>query len=452
MKRAFFVNAAFLALVGSAAAADLPRKMPVKAAPPAPVYDWTGFYVGGYYATGLRQSRAHTNSTNFPGSVDDNKAGWAGGLALGYNYQFAPNWLVGLEGDVGYLASKRSFRDWNDSYEVVGVKTSWLSTVRGRFGYVTGPSLIYATGGAAFTRVEETFGNQSVPPAVHSSTKTGWTVGGGIETKLSRNWTTTTEYLYVDAGTSTFGTRPFALTPDTVTFKHQVHMLKTGFNYKLDGGPFEMFPFFGKPLSSPERWAGLYAGVNLGGGLAVSKLRGGPSVPGEADLNGSGFAGGGQLGYNWIIFSNWVVGVEGDIGYLGVEHSGVEWNEIIDISQKTDWYGTLRGRIGTTTGPALLYLTGGGAFARVRDGLRNVNTGAADVSSRNAAGWTFGGGTEIALDARWSARFEYLYMDLGSTHRSIAGVWDGDFKDRFQVVRAGLSYKFGGPDVITTKY
>ncbi len=448
MKRAFFVSAAFLALVGSAAAADLPRKMPVKAAPAAPAYDWTGFYVGGYYATGLRQSEA--SSLYHQGSVDNNKVGWAGGLALGYNYQFAPNWLVGLEGDVGYLSAKRSFQDWVDPTVTVGVKTSWLSTVRARFGYVAGPSLIYATGGAAFVNVEETFGGAA--PTVHSSTRTGWAAGGGIETKLSRNWSTTSEYLYVDAGSTTFSAVPYAGT-DIVTFKHQVHVLKTGFNYKLDGGPFEMFPFFGKPFASPDRWAGFYAGLNVGGGLSASKFTGGPVTVGEADVNGGGFAGGAHAGYNWIIFTNWVIGVEGDIGYLGLDRSYTEWDTApLVLSQKTDWYGTLRGRVGTTTGPALLYVTGGGAWARVRDGIAWPGV-VSDVTSTTAGGWTFGGGTEIAIDSRWSARFEYLYMDLGkATIYDPTFHYSTEFKNRFQVVRAGLTYQFGGPEVVTARY
>lgn len=447
MKRFFLAGLASLALAGAASAADLPRKMPVKAVPPAPVYDWNGFYIGGYYGTALRQSEAH--SLNFLGSVDNNKAGWGGGLALGYNYQFAPTWLVGLEGDVGYLSTKRSFQDWNDSGVTVGVKTSWLSTVRARFGYIAGPSLIYATGGAAFIKIEETFGGGGFAPTVHSATRTGWAAGGGIETKLSRNWSTTTEYLYVDAGSTSFAAPAYGA--DTATFKHQIHVLKTGFNYKLDGGPFEMFPFFGQPFSSPERWAGFYAGVNVGGGLSMSKVQG-TSVIGEADMNGGGFAGGAHVGYNWIVGTNWVLGVEGDFGYLGVDRSYGEWNDqTFTLSQKTDWYGTLRGRVGTTTGPALLYVTGGGAWAHVRDGLAQPFIGS-DVRSRTAGGWTFGGGTEIAIDSRWSARLEYLYMDLGSTHRSISPYFSSDFKDRFQVVRAGVSYKFGGPDVVTARY
>ena len=104
--------------------------------------------------------------------------------------------------------------------------------------------------------------------------------------------------------------------------------MKTGFNYQFGNGPFEMFPFFGKPLSSPERWTGFYAGVNAGGGISqvqVPTINFGFPQNGEENINGTGFAGGGHLGYNWLVVSNWLVGVEGDIGFLNINHSYGDW-------------------------------------------------------------------------------------------------------------------------------
>ena len=122
-------------------------------------------------------------------------------------------------------------------------------------------------------------------------------------------------------------------------------------------------------------------------------------------------------------------------------------NTII-FSQKTDWYGTARGRFGVTTGPALFYGTAGAAWVRVRDGMANTTLGVSDIQSRTASGWTIGGGTEIALDARWSAKLDFLYIDAGHNQRTVTGNGGfpngGNFADRFEVVRAGLSYKLGG--------
>jgi opacity protein-like surface antigen len=78
------------------------------------------------------------------------------------------------------------------------------------------------------------------------------------------------------------------------------------------------------------------------------------------------------------------------------------------------------------------------------------------LTTRTASGWTIGGGTEVALNSRWSATLESLYIDVG--HRNATNVpppgfgFNADFKDRFMVVRAGLNYKFGAGDVISSSY
>ncbi|NVO15649.1 MAG: porin family protein [Rhodoplanes sp.] len=454
MKRMLLAGAASLALVGAAAAADLPARMPLKAPPPAPVYNWTGFYVGAYYATSIAQSRASSN--RFAGDAEVNDTGISAGVTAGYNWQFAPTWLVGLEGDFGWLGTERSFIDYNDPVRV-GVKTDAFGTVRGRFGYVTGPSLLYVTGGAAFSRVRETFGGSSVLAATETrSTEWGWTAGGGIETKLSRSWSTTAEYLYVDLGSNSFAANPYGLA-DTATFTNRAHVIKTGINYKFGDGPFEMYPLFGGPLSSPQRWAGFYVGVNAGLGISNVKVPTimTPGPNGEENVNGTGFTGGGQAGYNWLVFSNWIVGVEGDVGYLGIDHSYRDWFDSgTEFGTKTTWYSTARGRVGMSTGPALIYGTAGAAFADVSTRWGNPSV----TTSQTRSGWTVGGGIETALDSRWSVRMEYLYMDLGRTDVTTTAAFapgvplTAEFNNRFQVVRAGLNYSFNMPEPIVARY
>lgn len=453
MKRFLLAGVVSLAFAGAAAAADLPAKAPEFKAPPAPVWNWTGFYVGGYYATSIAQSRG--TSVIHPQDVNINDGGISVGATAGYNWQFNPNWLVGLEGDFGWLGTSQNFLDYNDTVNLAaGVKTDWYGTARARFGYVTGPSLIYATGGAAFARVEETFGLPTAPTA-NTFTRWGWTAGGGIETKLSRSWTTKTEYLYVDIGSNSFASNAGG-NADMATVSNHAHVLKTGFNYKLGEGPFEMFPFFGAPLSSPQRWTGFYAGVNAGGAISQVQVPtiNQPGPLGAENINGTGVAGGGQAGYNWLLFSNWIIGAEADIGYMGINHSYADWfDPATTFGVKTDWYSTVRGRIGTTTGPAFLYATGGAAFAHVSDTFNIVGASTVPTVSVTRSGWTLGGGTEVALDSRWSARLEYLYMNLGTTSLDDpAGPAHVEFKNRFQVVRAGVSYKFGEPDVVTARY
>jgi len=125
----------------------------------------------------------------------------------------------------------------------------------------------------------------------------------------------------------------------------------------------------------------------------------------------------------------------------------------VTFGEKAGLYGTLRGRVGTTTGPAFLYVTGGAAFARIRDTL-SAGGGVVDSSTKTATGWTYGGGTEVALDPRWSLKLEYLRIKLSDDHRA-AGV-DATFEPRFTVVRVGLNYKFGddfwGKAPVVAKY
>ncbi|MDP3690282.1 outer membrane protein [Bradyrhizobium sp.] len=484
MKTSTIAGVALALTAQMASAADMPLKSTPRA-PAAIGYDWSGFYLGGYWGTSIGQSSLRTPSGPFDdiGQTDIAKGGWTAGGTIGANWQLHPNWLVGVEGDVGYLANDRSYPQWNDPRVTAGVKTGAYATARGRLGYVTGPSLLYATGGAAFVQVENIFGGCGLfgcsgivtAPNSVTTTKNGWTAGGGIETRLSSNWTQKTEYLYIDAGTTNFLAVPFT-TPHPTSVRNEFHVIKTGLNYRF-GGPGEALPFFGAAmLPTDHNWAGFYAGVNAGGGLTTSPAPGTPVQNiafGDNDLRGNGFAGGAQAGYNFMNLlgrPNWFAGIEGDFGYLGIKASHVDWNDIFRVSQKTAWYGTARARFGATTGPALLYITGGAAVVRVENGIATrltpaeiqaIQPGAtisSDIRSETLTGWTIGGGTEVALDSRWSARLEYLYIDAGKSKRTavvtipaiVTAPFDANISNRFHVVRAGLNYSFNAP--VTAKY
>jgi outer membrane immunogenic protein len=440
-------------LSGAALAADIPS--PVYKARPAAavVYDWTGFYVGANWGTAIGQSRASTPG-GILGSAEVNDVGLTAGAQAGYNWQFHPNWLVGLEGDIGYLGIKRDFVDWNDVV-AVGIKTNWYATLRGRVGYVTGPSVLYVTGGAAFVGVKDTFGGNPIAgltPTSHSDTLTGWTVGGGIETMLNRRWSAKAEYLYIDAGDTSFVSNPFGLT-QTAAFDHRYHVIKSGLNYRF-GGP-DDGSLLNASLIGPARdWSGFYVGGHIGLGISATQIERFNGFLQNTDMNGAGFAGGVQAGYNWHLTPQWVVGVEGDIGYLGLDHTYDQWNEGFpgierSFALKTGAYGTIRGRVGYSTGASLLYATGGAAFVRLDESLTLDALPQTQTVTKTASGWTFGGGIETALNSQWSAKLEYLYIDVANVDTQIT-LWSGQFDNKFQVVRAGLNYKFGGP--VAAKY
>jgi outer membrane immunogenic protein len=258
MKKLAFAIAA-IALVGTPAfAADMAVKAPPP--PPAPVYSWTGWYVGGNVGyswgnanTDLTGNGNVTNSTspsgilftrdfNFGGSNSTQLNGVIGGGQIGYNYQFSPNGVLGLEADV-QGSGERGSSQFSVPFSVTpcfaalsptncfsnlppvnGVtvtsyqaKIDWFGTVRGRLGMLVGDQLlIYATGGLAYGEVgvsgnEDTsavFSGTSFTPSTTgfsaSKTNVGYTIGGGMEGRLAYwlppNWTWKLEYLYLDLG------------------------------------------------------------------------------------------------------------------------------------------------------------------------------------------------------------------------------------------------------------
>jgi outer membrane immunogenic protein len=224
MKRLCLALIGVVALAGAATAADLGQPQPVPYYPKAavfapPPFSWTGFYVGINGGGGFGTSSWDTTGSR-------NISGGVVGGTVGYNYQFGP-WVTGLEGDVDWA-------DINGSTTNAcppGCKTSdsWLATARGRFGYAADRFLPFVTAGAAFGDIQA-----SAPGLVSSSaTKTGWTVGGGLEAALTNNWTAKVEYLYVDLGSFNCGLvcSGGALATDKVSFN--ANLLRAGVNYKF---------------------------------------------------------------------------------------------------------------------------------------------------------------------------------------------------------------------------
>ena len=256
MKTRLFKAAVAVALVASAPAwaADLP----VKAAPPAVIAPtWTGLYLGANvgYSAGTSSVGSTTNlvgvfTASLVGASDLSLTGAVGGGQIGYNWQFNPNWLVGVEVDYDWTG-QRGGALFNDPLvavrETVEAKLNWLATIRARFGYITGNSLWYVTGGWADGRRElNTTFTFLVPPTVAGalnvrSAASGWTVGGGVETKLwNSNWSAKLEYLHVDLGslstvTPSFpvGGPPVVIFNTVTTAKFRDEIVRVGLNYKI---------------------------------------------------------------------------------------------------------------------------------------------------------------------------------------------------------------------------
>jgi outer membrane immunogenic protein len=164
-------------------------------------------------------------------------------------------------------------------------------------------------------------------------------------------------------------------------------------------------------------WAGAYVGANVG--YAAGDVTNSVASP-------SGVAGGIQGGYNWQ-FGQWVVGLEGDIQASGAKDTFAAWKF------SNPWFGTLRGRGGFAMNNILLYGTGGLAFGNVRAEVLNL------TENHATAGWTLGAGAEYGFAANWTAKAEYLYVNLNNTQFALTGLPNGY---QFSVVRLGVNYKF----------
>jgi len=168
-------------------------------------------------------------------------------------------------------------------------------------------------------------------------------------------------------------------------------------------------PGFAPPRSvvSYYNWTGFYAGVNAGYGWGSSTW----SAP-AVSMKPKGFLAGGTVGYNWQSGAI-VYGIEGDFDWSDVKASAA-CAGVLTCETSSPWLATFRGRVGYAFDRWLPYITGGGAYGRVKATLSAAGVDLASAAS-SQLGWTIGGGLEYAFMGNWSAKLEYLYVDLGST-------------------------------------
>jgi outer membrane immunogenic protein len=247
--------AAFVAVAftQTASAADLPRKAPDPISPAPIPYGWTGFYAGFDIGAG-RMSQQDYTFTDLGGAAFDtcgpcgafydpaalsggSKNGLVGGFHGGYNWQFAPAWLLGVEGDLTWtnlnhsvtgILSSPGFPVVNANGLLFKTDVNWMASLRGRLGWIVNPAwLVYATGGVAWASMNQQ-ANATCPvgvglcvfttglagaPLQLTNTQTGYVVGGGVEWQMPATalgqWRARAEYLYygfnnADSGSSNF--------------------------------------------------------------------------------------------------------------------------------------------------------------------------------------------------------------------------------------------------------
>jgi outer membrane immunogenic protein len=242
------VSIAALFVASGASAADLAVKArPMVAA--APVYSWTGCYVGAQVGWGWGRNN-HTQTGSFSSGLPQSRSGrvdTSGGLfggQVGCNYQFSSNWVVGIQGDVAgtdFNGVGGDPMDPQDRRDRISVKTDWLASVTGRIGYTfyDNQGLLYVKGGGAWVHnkwdLETDFAYSTI---FASETKTGWTVGIGGEWKFTPNWSGFVEYNYYNfGGNKLLAIEPFDFERGFVSNKQEISTVKIGVNYSFTQGP-----------------------------------------------------------------------------------------------------------------------------------------------------------------------------------------------------------------------
>jgi outer membrane immunogenic protein len=176
-------------------------------------------------------------------------------------------------------------------------------------------------------------------------------------------------------------------------------------------------------------WTGFYLGLNGGGGFGRSEFNG--TLPsGSFDTSGGLF--GGTIGYNWQT-GPFVLGLEGDIDWSGIKGSGT-CGVATACDVRNDYLATIRGRLGYAIDRWMPYVTGGAAIGNVKSSIAGFGD-----SDKTRAGWTVGAGIEASIAGPWTAKVEYLYVDLGDADTAVAGT-SANFTSN--IVRAGINYKF----------
>jgi outer membrane immunogenic protein len=217
-------------------------------------------------------------------------------------------------------------------------------------------------------------------------------------------------------------------------------------------------------------WGGIYVGINGGGGFGTSNW----SDPNNGALGGStgnfdmdGYLVGGTLGANFQT-GEFVFGVEADFDYNTIGGTVTPNNGFCNNTNGTqtsvscettsDWLSTVRGRVGYAMDRALIFGTGGLAIANVQTGITGGTISPVTYQSNVELGWTVGGGVEYAFTDNFTARVEYLFVDLGNSTCNVAancgydytasGLPTGPANDSVKyyanIIRAGVNFKFGG--------
>jgi outer membrane immunogenic protein len=237
MKKLFLGSVALVASglgAPAAFAAERPVPAPAYAPPPPPAYTWSGCYVGANAGT-LSGSSQHFDAAGNALTNSFDLSGFIGGGQLGCNWQWGA-WVFGIEGDGSAVNKSGQGFELARPTWISETQERWFVTARGRLGLTNfwwfgDKTLVYVTGGGAWAKIDASEWNTVNPILTgrqESTTRSGWTAGGGIEYALGYGWSVKSEFLYAD-----FGTYNTSSLDRSRQVKVKDYIWRAGMNYKF---------------------------------------------------------------------------------------------------------------------------------------------------------------------------------------------------------------------------
>jgi opacity protein-like surface antigen len=489
LRKSILVTSSWMALVAAASAADLPAvAAPV---PQAIAPGWAGFYLGVHGGFGWGDNNFSQAAFALPpfAAIQGVKSqGGLYGAQAGYNWQFSRA-VTGFEIDFSVAGISGNSATATQEFPGQGTlagsrfdRVKYLGSTQGRLGWLPSDNfLLYGTAGAAWERIDQGRNFSVGPPSnlnVSSKLPTdrlGWVAGVGVETILfGSSWIGRLEYLHYDFGAVTETTSRVSTVPNASFSDHAgrqtIDTVRAALSYKF-GAPGAANPVsYAKApvVAAASGWAGFYLGAHGGYGWGENNFSRNENVVPLVQIGGPKLKGGvygGHAGYNWQ-FGRTVTGLELDFsaadlkGSTQVDYLQPPLGPVTAIwANKVESLGSIRARLGwLPMDNLLLYGTAGLGWERLgRTYTRSVtvaagvNTGVAG-SAIDRFGWVAGAGIETMLPGgNWIGRLEYLHYGFGTVEVSdvetVAGVTTVSTAGNhgIDVLRAGLSYKFGEP-------
>jgi outer membrane immunogenic protein len=247
MKRILIASAVAFAAGGQALAADLPPPMapppraPAMYVPVVPLYNWTGFYLGGNLGFGL--TGGNFNSPAGTSVSTTTSTSFLGGGQVGVNYEFGGDVVIGAEAMFDWLPNTKNSVNLVTSpggatLGSATINNRWLTTATGKLGYAWDRVLLYTKGGGAWvgTNTSSATTAAGVPVGFSGPTNnSGWTAGVGVEWAFAGNWSARAEYDYIGLTNQTW---TFAAPTATSisSSSRNIQIATAGLNYKFGGG------------------------------------------------------------------------------------------------------------------------------------------------------------------------------------------------------------------------